>query len=116
MGMIRRIRYALGFSGANFTRKEKDCILEAIREYEKHIMGCWRYCDDCDNMNVWLRDRLREKLNNRVYVVLVIKYHNYSFYRQRIPKTEEGDYMWSPTDFVSRQRACKLLRIAVIND
>lgn len=112
MGMIRRIKYALGFSGANFTRKEKDCILEAIREYEKHIMGCWRYCDDCDNMNAWLKERL----NYRVYVVLVIKYHNYSFYKQKISKTEDFNYMWSPTDFISRQRACELLRNAVIND
>lgn len=40
--------FMLGMNGSNFSRKEKDKILEVVKEYEKHVLECKRCYDECD--------------------------------------------------------------------
>ena len=38
MGIINTIMFMLGMNGSNFSRKEKEKILEVVKEYEKHVL------------------------------------------------------------------------------
>ena len=95
--------FMLGMNGSNFSRKEKDKILEVVRKYEKHVLECKRCYDECDNMSKWLHERLGQS----VYSKLTALYLN---------TTRNGLFFWSTTDFSSRLKAVELLRVAIIND
>ena len=112
MGIINTIMFMLGMNGSNFSRKEKDRILEVIEEYEAHVLRCRRFYDECDNMSKWLHERLGQ----RIYVKLTALYHRYGFYSKKINITRNGLFFWSTTDFSSRLKAVELLRVALIND
>lgn len=112
MRIINTIRFLLGMNGSNFSRKEKDKILEVVKAYEKHVLECKRCYDECDNMSKWLHERLDVKTYHR----LTILYHRYGFYSKKINTTRNGLFFWSTTDFSSRLKAVELLRVAIIND
>lgn len=104
--------FMLGMNGSNFSKKEKDKILEVVKEYEKHILECRRCYDECDNMSVWFHERLNEE----TYSKLITMYHKYGFYVKKINTTRNGLFFWGTTDFSSRLKAVELLRVAIIND
>lgn len=112
MIIINTIRFLLGMNGSNFSRKEKDKILEVVKAYEKHVLECKRCYDECDNMSKWLHERLNVKAYHR----LTVLYHRYGFYSKKINTTRNGLFFWSTTDFSSRLKAVELLRVAIIND
>lgn len=112
MGIVNTIKFLLGMNGSNFSRKEKDKILEVVKAYEKHVLECKRCYDECDNMSKWLHERLDVKTYHR----LTVLYHRYGFYSKKINTTRNGLFFWSTTDFSSRLKAVELLRVAIIND
>lgn len=111
MGIVNTIKFLLGMSGSNFSRKEKDKILEVIKEYEKHVIECRKCYDECDNMGKYLYDRLKTGTYSKLEI-----YHNHDFYSKKIKTTRNGLFFWGTTDFGSRLKAIEMLRVAVIND
>lgn len=112
MGIIKSIMFVLGMNGSNFSRKEKDRILEVIEEYEAHVLRCRRFYDECDNMSKWLHERMDVKTYQR----LTVLYHRYGFYAKKIKTTRNGVFFWGTTEYIARLRAVDMLRVAIIND
>lgn len=102
----------LGMKVSNFSREEKERILEVIEEYEAHVLWCSRLCNECENMSKWLHERLDAKTYHR----LTVLYHRYGFYAKKIKTTRNGLFFWGTTEYVPRLRAINLLRVAIIND
>lgn len=112
MGIIKSIKFLLGMSGSNFTKREKNSILIVLEEYKEHIFECVVCYDECDNMSLILHEELEEV----TYSKLTTLYHNYSFYSKKISATMDEPWFWRTTDYLSRFRAVEMLRTAVIND
>lgn len=112
MGVIKSIKFLLGMNGSNFGKREKERILEAIKDYEKHILECKKMYDECENMGKWLHERLDED----TYSKLITIYHRYGFYEKKIDTTRNSLFLWGTTEYYSRLKAVEMLRVAIIND